>query len=133
MADGILGNAVGAFGFPKTYILTDSDGNELIGTYVENLTVFDANPETDIREGKTAVTDDGVVIGSAIIPNYEYIYAKINPDLNMCIGIYTGTCSNDNPNWIEIPEYNAEYMFKYYNMGNEKWYYDEGMTQEFIL
>ena len=71
MADGILGNALGAFGFPKTYILTDESGNELTGVYVESETIFTADASSDIRAGKVAATDAGVVTGEAIIPNYE--------------------------------------------------------------
>ena len=72
----INGNMVGGTSPIKTLILTDKNGNEIVGTVVESLTVFDANPTTDIREGKVAVTDKGVVTGSAIIPNYETYTGK---------------------------------------------------------
>lgn len=67
----INGNAVGGItGYGKTFILVDENGNEVVGTVVDELTVFDADPSVDIREGKTAVIDSGVVTGSAVIPNY---------------------------------------------------------------
>lgn len=53
----------------QTYILTDEDGNELQGVFVEDAVVFDATPN-DIRIGKTAVTDSGAVVGEKNIPCY---------------------------------------------------------------
>lgn len=68
----INGNAVGGItGYGKTFILEDESGNQLIGTVVEDLTVFDADPLTDIRVGKKAVTDVGVVVGQKDIPAYH--------------------------------------------------------------
>lgn len=68
----VYGNATGGFGFPKTFMLTDEDGNEIVaGVVTKQEAVFTANPAEDIREGKVAATGDGVVTGSAIIPNYE--------------------------------------------------------------
>jgi hypothetical protein len=69
MADGILGNAISAFGFPKTYILTDENGNELIGTYVESKTIFTAT-DNDVREGMVYASDKGVSTGTKDIPIY---------------------------------------------------------------
>ena len=70
MADGILGNAIGAFGFPKTYILNDENGNELIGVYVESETVFTAT-DNDVREGMVYASDSGVSTGTKDIPIYR--------------------------------------------------------------
>lgn len=67
----IYGNATGGFGMPKTFVLTDKNGNEFTGVVVGERAVFTANAAQDIREGKVAATDAGVVTGSAIIPNYE--------------------------------------------------------------
>ena len=68
----IYGNAVGGItGYGKTFILQDENGNEVVGTVVDDLMVFDADPLTDIREGKTAVTDQGVVTGAKKIPSYN--------------------------------------------------------------
>lgn len=75
----INGNAVGGIiGYGKTFIIEDENGNELVGTLVEEVTAFDADPVSDIRVGKKAVTDSGIVTGSAVIPNYEtYMGTKI--------------------------------------------------------
>jgi len=65
--------------------------------------------------------------------NYEYNYAEIDPETNMCIGVYTGTIPSENPYWVEVPYYNDEYMLKYYNWDDGKFYYDAEYTQEFVL
>lgn len=70
MSEGILGNATGGFGFPKTYILTDENGNELTGVYVESKTIFTAT-DNDVREGKVYASDTGVSEGTKNIPAYR--------------------------------------------------------------
>ena len=70
MSEGILGNATGGFGFPKTYIITDNNGNELTGVYVESETVFTAT-DNDVREGMVYASDGGVSIGKKNIPVYQ--------------------------------------------------------------
>lgn len=57
---------------------------------------------------------------------YTYNYAEIDPTTNMCIGVYTGTNTSDNPNFVEIPVYDGEYICKYYINGN--WYEDAAGT-----
>lgn len=73
MSEGILGNATGGFGFPKTYIITDSDGNELTGVYVESETIFTAT-DNDVREGMVYAGDAGVSTGTKNIPSYHTSY-----------------------------------------------------------
>lgn len=63
---------------------------------------------------------------------YQYCYAEIDPATNMCVAVYTCTYQSTDPNWVEIPEYNDDYCFKYYNWDNGKFYYDAEYTQEFI-
>jgi hypothetical protein len=70
MNEGILGNATGGFGFPKTYIITDSNGNELTGVYVESETIFTAT-DNDVREGMVYASDNGVSTGTKDIPAYR--------------------------------------------------------------
>jgi hypothetical protein len=70
MSEGILGNATGGFGFPKTYIIADSDGNELVATYVESETIFTAT-DNDVREGMVYASDSGVSEGKKNIPAYR--------------------------------------------------------------
>lgn len=76
----IYGNATGGFGIPKTFVLTDKNGNEFTGVVVGERAVFTANAAQDIRKGKVAATDAGVVTGSAIIPNYETCTGQIVVD-----------------------------------------------------
>ena len=61
----ICGNIVGGFAPLKTLILVDENNNEIIGTVVENVTMFDATAE-DIKAGKVAATDSGIVVGTHI-------------------------------------------------------------------
>lgn len=64
---------------------------------------------------------------------YYYNYAEIDPETNMCIGVYSCTYeSTENPNWVAIPVYDEEYGFKYYNWDDGKFYYDPEYTQEYI-
>lgn len=70
MSEGILGNATGGFGFPRTYILTDNNGNELTGVYVESETIFTAT-DNDVREGMVYAGDSGVSTGTKVIPVYH--------------------------------------------------------------
>lgn len=67
---GLYGNATGGFGFPKTFLLTDSDGNEITGVVVGEETIFDAT-KNDVREGKTFAGNDGVATGTKVIPAYH--------------------------------------------------------------
>lgn len=66
--------------------------------------------------------------------NYAYNYAYIDPTTNVCMEVRTTTNSaqGDVEGWIEIPVYDEEYVFKYYNFDNGKFYYDSAYTQEYI-
>lgn len=66
---------------------------------------------------------------------YAYYYAVIDPDLgDMCVAVHdtTNDCSS-NPNYIPISEPNGNYLFKYYNRSNGKWYTDAEFTTEWTL
>lgn len=68
----INGNAVGGItGYGKTFILTDENGNEITGVLVDEEVIFTADPIKDIRKGKVAATDTGIVIGQKEIPAYH--------------------------------------------------------------
>ena len=54
---------------PKSYIFVDENGNETVGTLVEEVTVFDAT-ENDVREGKVFASELGVKTGTKFIPSY---------------------------------------------------------------
>ena len=62
----IYGNIVGgSSGFGNTYLLEDEYGNQITGIVVDELTIFTATAE-DIKFGKIAGTDSGVVIGTHV-------------------------------------------------------------------
>jgi hypothetical protein len=60
--------------------------------------------------------------------NYAYHYAEIDPDTKMCIGVVTTTSPNYEGfgNYVAIPVYDEEFIFKYYIDGN--WYEDADGT-----
>ena len=67
----IAGNLVGSYSqIGKTFIIEDSDGNEIAGVVVDQETVFTAT-DNDVREGYVYAGDHGVSIGTKIIPNYH--------------------------------------------------------------
>lgn len=54
-----------------------------------------------------------------------YFYAEIDPVDNMCIGLLRSASTpenSDNPNFVHIPVYDEDYLFKYYIDG--AWYED---------
>lgn len=55
---------------------------------------------------------------------YAYNFAQIDPATNMCIAtISTSNPAQGNePNWVEIPVNDPDYIFKYYING--AWYED---------
>lgn len=58
---------------------------------------------------------------------YAYNYAQIDPVTKMCINVCTTTSNDyDSENWVEIPVYDQEYLFKYYIDG--EWYEDAAGT-----
>lgn len=62
----IYGNIVGgSSGFGKTFIIEDADGNTFTGIVVGEEVIFTATAE-DIKFGKTAGTEAGVVTGTHV-------------------------------------------------------------------
>ncbi len=62
----IYGNLVGGIvGYGKTFVLVDENNNELTGVVVDEETIFTATAE-DIKFGKIAATDSGVVTGTHV-------------------------------------------------------------------
>lgn len=60
----IVGNMVGCYSpMGKTFIIQDSDGNEITGVVTGEETVFTATAD-DIKIGKIAATDEGIVEGT---------------------------------------------------------------------
>lgn len=60
----IIGNMIGCYSpMGKTFIIEDENGNEFTGIVVDQETIFTATA-SDIKLGKTAGTEDGVVVGT---------------------------------------------------------------------
>jgi hypothetical protein len=69
--------------------------------------------------------------------NYQYNYAIIERTSKMCMEVRTSShdqsdSSNDEWIFVTIESYNEEYLFKYYNEADGKFYWDDAFTQEFI-
>lgn len=73
---------------PKTYFFCDGEGNEFLGTLVDEETVFTATAN-DIREGIIAASDLGVVKGEKVIPSYHTSegYQIIMPNSTFIISV----------------------------------------------
>lgn len=57
--------------------------------------------------------------------NYHYVFAELDLATNMCIGMCTSTDEHEKDGlaeWVRIPAYDEEYLFKYYINGS--WYED---------
>ena len=61
---------------------------------------------------------------------YAYYYAIIDLETGICLGIADDTSYIDEPEYIQIPEYNRDYLLKYYNRTDGKWYYDAEFQNE---
>ena len=60
----IVGNMVGCYSpMGKSFIIEDENGNEFTGIVVDQETVLTATA-ADIIAGKTAGTEDGIVVGT---------------------------------------------------------------------
>ena len=66
-----------------TFVLVDADGNEIAAVLVDEEVSITATAN-DIREGTTAVTSDGVIVGTKFIPTYITVegYRQIRKGAN---------------------------------------------------
>lgn len=65
--------------------------------------------------------------------SYAYYYAIIDLDTGLCLHIQDTSDyadPNEYPEYITIPEYDEELVFKYYHNG--RWYYDDTFHDEYI-
>lgn len=61
---------------------------------------------------------------------FLYYWAVIESD-GLCLEVCDSTIDySDVDNYIAIPEYNEDYLFKYYNRADGKWYTDAAFTDE---
>lgn len=75
------------------YLLVDDQGNEVPAVFVENETMFTATAN-DIRLGKVAASQNGVVTGKKEIPNYraEEGYVTIKSGNAINIPLFSDMC-----------------------------------------
>ena len=66
----------------------------------------------------------------SIQPRLYYNYAEIDPETNMCVGVMTSSYGEIGGNYVSIPVYDEEYIFKYYING--VWYEDEAGTISWV-
>jgi hypothetical protein len=85
---------------PKTIILKDEMGNEFVAVLVDEEVDFTATAN-DIREGKVAVTDDGVTIGDKFIPSYHTV-CGVKTILNGQPIQVTGLTKHDNYDYTKF-------------------------------
>lgn len=66
----VCGNASGGFGFPKSLVIVDENGNEFTGVVTDEVKVFTAT-DNDVREGMVYASENGVSTGTKDIPAYR--------------------------------------------------------------
>jgi hypothetical protein len=89
MSNVIYGNMVGGGVAPlKTLILTDENGNEVVGVVTESIQIFDATP-ADVIIGKTFVSNEGIQVGeNTKTYRTEQGYVLIPVGKNFIISLY---------------------------------------------
>ena len=70
--------------------------------------------------------------------NYAYKYAEIDDATNMCVGVVDTSSPNlagstgGGTTYVAIDVYDEEFILKFYNWDNGKFYYDPEYTEEYI-
>lgn len=63
----------------------------------------------------------------------QYNYAAIDTASGICLGCLTTSDEINHEAYVLIPEYNEDYIDKYYNLnGDQKWYWDAAFTQLWV-
>ena len=97
----IVGNIVGGGGaIPKTYILQTEDGQEIPAVLTEEEVEITATAN-DIRLGKVAVTENGVIEGTKEIPAYHTRRGTVVVTNGSTLSI-TGLSANDNYDFTKL-------------------------------
>lgn len=117
-----VGNIIGGVPFsPKTVTFLTSSGQEIQAVLVDSEKVFTAEPR-DVREGKTFASDYGVLVGTAKIIDHTHVYAHVDSNTSICLGIFAGSTELNLSDFVQIPAYDINYSGKYYINGT--WYED---------
>lgn len=62
----------------------------------------------------------------------QYIYAQIDPLTGKCVSVFTSSDYIPFPDeYILITDFTYDYLDKYYNAADEKWYYESDFVTEF--
>lgn len=64
--------------------------------------------------------------------NLQYDYAQVL-ESGECVGVITSSYVVDHPLYVLIPDNNNDYIGKWYNRADEKWYYEQEFINEFII
>lgn len=70
---------------------------------------------------------------NVIEPRLQYNYAKIRLESGLCVGCMTFSYEIIDEEYIPVPRASNEYVGKYYNQLNGKWYYEAEFITEFII
>lgn len=63
----------------------------------------------------------------------QYNYAKVNLETGECTTCITTSYEINVAGWIEVPLSSDDYIGKYYNFSDEKWYYEPEYITEFVI
>lgn len=111
------------------YVFVDEAGNELYGTLVGQKVIADATAE-DIRLGKTAITENGLIKGTKEMLAYTY---AIIDETGCCYEVRNTSMNCDNKSdFVSISNTDDDYLGKYYSVLNGKWYLDSSFSTEWI-
>lgn len=122
----IIGNMVGGRpSAPKACTFFTNSGQEIQAVLVESEAIFTAEPG-DVRKGKTFANNHGVRVGTADILDYNHVYAYIDSNTLICLGVFAGNAELNGSDFVAISAYDVEYSGKYYNNG--AWYEDAAGT-----
>ena len=126
----ISGNLIGSYSqLGKTFIFSDSEGNEVTGVVTDQMMIFDVT-DSDVRKGVVYAGNEGVSIGTQEIPPYTY---AIIDEVGLCYEV-CGTSKNydDIDGYIIVPKYSSDYIDKDFNVNNGQWYLDASFAMQWM-
>lgn len=60
----------------------------------------------------------------------QYYYAEIDPTDGFCFGVMTSITPFEDEYHVPIEDLNEDYLMKYYNKADGKWYLEASFTTE---